>query len=228
MALTLILGNKNYSSWSLRPWIAMKVAGLDFDEKIIPLYEPGSREQILAYSPAGKVPVLIYGDHTVWDSLAILEYLAEKFPEAGLWPVDTRARSHARSIAAEMHSGFQALRRHCSMNMWLPVKKRPQPDEVMADVRRIDEMWTDCRARFGKAGAFLFGAFGAADAMYAPVVARFYNYGIDVGEASGAYMAAMMALPAWAQWREAALLENWVMKGNEPDWPLVRGITISQ
>lgn len=228
MSLTLILGNKNYSSWSLRPWIAMKVAGLSFDEKIIPLYEPGSREQILLYSPAGKVPILLDGDHRVWDSLAILEYLAEKFPEARFWPADMRARSHARSIASEMHGGFQALRRNCSMNMWLPVRKRPQPDEVMADIRRIDDMWTDCRARFGKTGPFLFGAFGAADAMYAPVVARFHNYGIDVGEASRGYMAAVMALPAWGQWRAAALQETWVMKGNEPDWPLVRGITISQ
>jgi glutathione S-transferase len=224
MSLTLILGNKNYSSWSLRPWIGMKVAGLSFDEKIIPLYEPGSREQILAYSPAGKVPILLDSDHTVWDSLAILEYLADKFPKAGLWPADMRARSHARSIASEMHGGFQALRRNCSMNMWLPVKKRPQPDDVVADVRRIDELWTDCRARFGKAGLFLFGAFGAADAMYAPVIARFYNYGIDVGEASRTYMAAVMALPAWGQWRAAALQETWVMKGNEPDWPLVRGV----
>ena len=224
MSLTLVLGNKNYSSWSLRPWIAMKVVGSSFDEIVIPLYEPGSREQILTYSPAGKVPVLLDGDHAVWESLAILEYLAEKFPKAGLWPADMRARSHARSVASEMHGGFQALRRHCSMNMWLPVKKRPQPDEVMDDVRRIDELWTDCRARFGKAGPFLFGAFGAADAMYAPVVARFHNYGIDVGEASRAYMDAVMALPAWVQWRAAALQETWVMRGNEPDWPLVRGV----
>jgi glutathione S-transferase len=224
MSLTLILGNKNYSSWSLRPWIAMKVAGLSFDEKIIPLYEPGSREQILAYSPAGKVPILLDSDHTVWDSLAILEYLAEKFPQARFWPADVHARSYARSIASEMHGGFQALRHHCTMNFWLPAKRRPQPDEVMADVHRIDDMWTDCRARFGKTGPFLFGAFGAADAMYAPVVARFHNYGIDVGEASRAYMAAVMALPAWGQWRAAALQETWVMKGNEPDWPLVRGV----
>jgi glutathione S-transferase len=224
MSLTLILGNKNYSSWSLRPWIAMKVAGLNFDEKIIPLYEPGSREQILAYSPAGKVPILLDGDHTVWDSLAILEYLAEKFPQARFWPADVHARSYARSIASEMHGGFQALRHHCTMNFWLPAKRRPQCDEVMADVHRIDDMWTDCRARFGKTGPFLFGAFGAADAMYAPVVARFHNYGIDVGEASRAYMAAVMALPAWGQWRAAALQETWVMKGNEPDWPLVRGV----
>ena len=181
MPLTLIIGNKNYSSWSLRPWIAMKVAGIPFEEKVIPLYEPGSREQVLQYSPAGKVPVLIDGDEHVWESLAILEHLAERFPDAGLWPSDRRARSHARVVATEMHGGFQPLRKHCTMNLWLPVKARPQPDEVLADMRRIEAMWADCRARFArnaeKPGPFLFGAYGAADAMYAPVVARFHTYG---------------------------------------------------
>ena len=170
MALTLIIGNKNYSSWSLRPWIAMKVAGIAFDERVIPLYEPGSREEVLKFSPAGKVPVLIDGDSRVWESLAILEYLAEKFPAAGLWPKDAAARSHARVVASEMHAGFMALRRNCPMNVWLPPKTRPLPDEVKPDVARIEALWSDCRARFGKGGPFLFGAFGAADAMYAPVV----------------------------------------------------------
>jgi glutathione S-transferase len=224
MALTLILGNKNYSSWSLRPWIAMKVAGIAFDEEVIPLYEPGSREQVLKYSPAGKVPVLIDGDHPIWESLAILEYLAEKFPKAGFWPEDTYARSHARVVANEMHAGFVALRRNCAMNMWLPPKPRPQPDEVMADVRRIDALWSNCRARFGHNGAFLFGPFCAADAMYAPVVARLHSYRLEVDTVSRAYMDAVMALPAWEEWREAALKESWVMKSNEPDWPLVRGV----
>src|ERR1700687_433527 len=187
MALTLIIGNKNYSSWSLRPWLAMKVAGIAFDEKVIPLYEPGSREQILKYSPTAKVPVLIDGGMHIWESLAILEHLAEKFPNAGLWPVDVRARSHARVLAAEMHAGFQALRKNCPMNLWLPVKKRPQPDEVMDNVRRIDALWSDCRARFGKGGPFLFGAFGGADAMYAPVVSRLHSYGLEVGPVSRGY-----------------------------------------
>jgi Glutathione S-transferase, N-terminal domain len=146
MALKLIIGNKNYSSWSLRPWIAMKVAGIAFEETVIPLYEPGSREQVLKYSPAGKVPVLIDGDQPIWESLAILEHLAERFPESHLWPADTRARSHARVVANEMHGGFMPLRRNCPMNMWLPPKQRPQSDEVMADVRRIDALWSDCRA----------------------------------------------------------------------------------
>ena len=120
MSLTLIIGNKNYSSWSLRPWIAMKAAGIAFDEIVIPLYEPGSREQILKYSPAGKVPILIDGDAAIWETLAILEYLAEKFPQAHLWPAEARARGQARAVASEMHAGFQALRRNCPMNLWLP------------------------------------------------------------------------------------------------------------
>jgi glutathione S-transferase len=224
MTLKLIIGNKNYSSWSLRPWIAMKVAGIAFEEQVIPLYEPGSREQVLKYSPAGKVPVLIDGGQPIWESLAILEYLAEKFPESGLWPAAARARGHARVVANEMHGGFQALRRNCPMNMWLPPKQRLQPDEAMADVSRIDALWSDCRARFGQSGAFLFGAFGAADAMYAPVVRRLHSYGLEVGAVSRAYMDAMMALPAWREWHDAAMKEPWIMQGNEPDWPLVRGV----
>ena len=223
MALTLIIGNKNYSSWSLRPWIAMKVAGIAFEERLIPLYEPGSREQVLKFSPAGKVPVLIDGDMTVWESLAILEHLAERLPQAGLWPADARARSHARVVANEMHGGFLPLRRSCPMNLWLPAKPRPQGDEVLDNVRRIDALWSDCRARFGQNGQFLFGAFGAADAMYAPVVSRLHSYGLDVSPIARAYTDAVMALPAWREWHEAALKEPWVMKGNEPDWPLLRG-----
>ena len=228
MALTLIIGNKNYSSWSLRPWIAMTAAGIAFDEVAIPLYEPGSREAILKYSPAGKVPVLIDSDRHIWESLAILEYLAEKFPNARLWPADAGARAHARVVANEMHAGFQPLRRACPMNMWLPPKARPQSEEVLADVARIDAIWSECRGRFGKGGPFLFGPFGAADAMYAPVVARFHTYGIPVGRDARAYMEAVMGLPAWAEWTAAALKEPWVMRHNEPDWPVVRGIKLSQ
>jgi len=228
MSLTLIIGNKNYSSWSLRPWIAMKVAGIAFGERVIPLYQPGSREQVLNYSPTGKVPVLIDGDIHVWESLAIFEHLAEKFPHAGLWPAERLARSQARVVAAEMHAGFMPLRKNCPMNLWLPPQPRPQPPEVLADARRIEELWSDCRARFGqnadRGGPFLFGRFCAADAMYAPVVARFHNYGFAVGPAARSYMAAVMALPAWREWHEAALKEPWVMQGNEPDWPLVRGV----
>src|ERR1044071_5980672 len=158
---------------------AMRVARIEFSEIVIPLYEPGSREKILKYSPTGKVPVLIDGETTVWESLAILEYLAEKFPDAGLWPRDAGERAHARAIANEMHSGFAPLRRACPMNMWLPPKARPQTNEVTENVRRIDAIWTDCRTRFSQGGPFLFGTFGAADAMYAPVVSRFHSYGIE-------------------------------------------------
>ncbi len=224
MSLTLVIGNKNYSSWSLRPWIAMKAASIPFDEVVIPLYLPGSAEHIRKYSPAGKVPILIDGDDTIWESLAILEHLAEKFPAAKLWPSDARARSFARAAATEMHGGFQPLRQHCTMNLWLPVKQRPQPEEVLANMRRIETLWAECRARFGVGGPFLFGTFGNADAMYAPVVARFHNYGLPVGPATRAYMNAVMALPAWKEWYDAAMKETWVMQGNEPDWPLVRGV----
>lgn len=204
----------------------MKVAGIAFEEKVIPLYEPGSREQILQYSPAGKVPVLIDGDQRVWESLAILEYLAEKFPSAKLWPSDSRARSLARIVATEMHAGFQALRKNCPMNFWLPVKSRPLPDDVIDNVRRIEVLWNDCRTRFGHGGPFLFGDFGAADAMYAPIVSRLHTYGIGIDAATRRYMDAVMALPAWSEWRAAALRETWIMKGNEPDWPLVRGFPV--
>jgi len=224
MALKLVIGNKNYSSWSLRPWIAMKVAGIPFDEELIPLYEPGSRERVLQYSPAGKVPVLLDGALRIWESLAILEHLAERFPQKGLWPADPAARSHARVVSSEMHAGFVALRRNCPMNIWTPPVKREKPPEVYDDARRIDAIWSECRARFGKGGLFLFGAFGAADAMYAPVVSRFHSYMIDVSATSRTYMSSVMALPAWAEWRAAALKEPWIMQGNEPDWPDVRKV----
>ena len=217
MSLTLILGNKNYSSWSLRPWIAMRQAGIPFDEVVIPLYEPGSREKVLKYSPAAKVPVLIDGDMTIWESLAILEHLAEEFPKAQLWPLEPHARAHARTISAEMHAGFAHLRKHCPMNMRRVGRKRELTAEVAADVRRIEEIWTDCRTRFGAGGPYLLGAFSAADAMYAPVVSRFFSYGIGVGASAEAYMGAMMALPAWTEWRDAGIAEPWIMPGNETD-----------
>ena len=224
MSLTLVIGNKNYSSWSFRSWIAMKVAGIPFEERVIPLYEPGSREEILRYSSAGKVPVLLNGDNAIWETIAILEYLAERFPKAELWPREAYARAHARAVAAEMHAGFQALRKACPMNMWLPPKQRPQNEEVIENVRRIGAIWWDCLQRYG--GPFLFGAFGAADAMYAPVVSRLHTYGILVAPKCHAYMDAVMALPAWHEWCDAALKETWIMRHNEPDWPLVRGAKV--
>jgi glutathione S-transferase len=221
MTMKLILGNKNYSSWSLRPWIAMKVAGIPFDEEVINLDDPDFKKRVTAVSGTGKVPALVDGGIHVWESLAILDYVAEKFPHAGLWPADPAARGHARSVAAEMHSGFGALRRHCPMNMWRSVGPRDLPAEVDADVRRIETIWTDCRTRFGAGGPFLFGAFGAADAMYAPIVSRLHTYAIEVTASARAYMSAVMALPAWHEWREAALQEPWVLHRNEVDWPQV-------
>jgi glutathione S-transferase len=228
MGLHLVIGNKNYSSWSMRPWIAMKVAGIPFEETVIPLYQPGSAERVLSYSPAGKVPVLIDDGVHIWESLAILEYLAEKFPDAKLWPADKIARAHARVVANEMHGGFQALRRHLPMNLWRPPKAHALPDDVVAQAARIDALWADCRARFGTGGPFLFGAFGAADAMYAPVVARLHSYAVPVGEGARTYMRAVMDLPAWQEWAAAGLRESWVMQGNEVDWPEVRRLPAPQ
>jgi glutathione S-transferase len=219
MGLHLVIGNKNYSSWSLRPWIAMKVAGLSFDETVISLDARDFKARVRKYSGTGKVPVLIDGDVQVWESLAILEYLAEKFPAARLWPADVAARAHARAIGAEMHAGFLPLRRHLPMNFCRPVKVRALDDEVAANVARIDAMWSDCRARYGGDGPFLFGAFGAADAMYAPVVSRLHTYAVEVGAASRAYMDAVMALPAWREWRAAARRETWLLPHDEVDWP---------
>ena len=221
MALTLVLGNKNYSSWSFRPWIAMKVAGIPFDEIVIPFDAADFKERVLKVSGTGKVPALVDGAVNVWESLAILEYLADKFPAASLWPADPAARAHARAIAAEMHAGFMALRGECPMVMWRPVKERTLSPEAAANARRIDALWTDCRTRFGKSGPFLFGGFGAADAMYAPVVSRFHTFAVHVGPVARAYMQAMMALPAWTEWRTAALAEPWVVAEDEPDWPTV-------
>src|ERR1700683_2223789 len=202
MPLQLIIGNKNYSSWSLRPWLAMKVVGIAFEETLISLDAPDFKARIKARSGAGKVPVLIDGDTHIWESLAILEYLAEKFP--GLWPADERARAHARAIAAEMHAGFAPLRRQLPMNIRRPVKERALDDEAASNVTRIDAIWNECRAQFGGGGPFLYGSFCAADAMYAPVVWRFHTYAVEVSATARAYMDAVIALPASREWREAA------------------------
>ncbi|NWG24808.1 MAG: glutathione S-transferase family protein [Pseudorhodoplanes sp.] len=216
MGMKLIVGNKNYSSWSMRPWIAMRVFGIDFTDEVIPLYQPGSREKILAHSPSGKVPCLIDGDIAVWETLAILDYLADKFPNLPLWPKDMKARAMARAISSEMHAGFAPLRNHLPMNMRRdPKRPRDLTPDVEANVERIDAIWSGARAQFGKDGPFLFGAFTNADAMYAPVVSRFASYNIKVGEPSRRYMDAVMALPAWKEWEVAGLAEPWIMQNNE-------------
>lgn len=205
----LYIGNKLYSSWSLRPWLALKGRGIAFDETVIPIYREGSKTEILKVSPAGKVPVLVDGDITVWDSLAIIEYVADKLPDAGLWPKDRKARAYARAISAEMHAGFQGLRRACPMNLGKKFTRRERGPDVATDLARIQELWADARARFGKGGPFLFGEFCAADAMYAPVVTRLDTYQLGVGAGTRDYMDAILDMPAFRQWREAALQEPW-------------------
>jgi glutathione S-transferase len=223
MGLHLVIGNKNYSSWSFRPWIAMTVAGIPFEETVVSLDDPDFKARVGQHSGTGKVPVLIDGEVRIWESLAILEYVAETHPEAELWPAGRAERAHARAVATEMHAGFAALRRALPMNMARPPAARPLGDEVRRDVVRIEAIWRTCRARFGEAagGPFLFGRFGAADAMYAPVVSRFHTYAVEVGPDARRYMDAMMALPAWQAWTAAALREPWVLPHDEPDWPEV-------
>ena len=218
MTLTLVIGNKNYSSWSMRPWLALRANGIAFEEKFIPLYtDAADKQRILDVSRAGKVPALIDGDVTVWDSLAIIEYVAERFPEARLWPTEAASRAHARSISAEMHSGFTALRNECGMNLHRPIGAKALSDNARADIARIQDIWTGCRERYGMAGPFLFGAFGGADAMYAPVVHRFRTYAIDVTAPVQAYMDAMMSLPAFRQWTDEGLAETLVIEKFETD-----------
>jgi glutathione S-transferase len=213
MALTLVIGNKNYSSWSMRPWVALRACGIPFDEVLISLYTgEADKNRILAFTPSGKVPVLVDGDITIWDSLAIMEYAAERFPDARLWPEDRASRAHARSISAEMHSGFAALRNECGMNLHRPVGAIPLSDQARADIARIQQIWTDCRKRYGKSGPFLFGAFGAADAMFAPVVHRFRTYAIEAKLEVRDYTATMASLPAFQQWTDAALAETVIIE----------------
>src|SRR5215471_8887199 len=197
--LKLVIGNKNYSSWSMRPWLALRASNIAFEEIFVPLYTDNAadKERILSFTRSGKVPCLIDGDITVWDSLSIIEYLAERFPEAKLWPEDRAARAHARSISAEMHSGFMPLRNECGMNLHRPVRSIALSEDARANIARIEEIWSDCRARYGKQGPFLFGAFTGADAMYDPFVHRFRTYDITVAPVVQAYMETMMALPAF-------------------------------
>ncbi len=212
--LKLVIGNKNYSSWSMRPWLALRANNIAFDEVFIPLYtdDKADKGRILSFSHSGKVPALIDGDVTVWDSLSIIEYLAEKFPEAGLWPEDRARRAHARSISAEMHSGFMALRNECGMNLHRPVGAIGLSDDARANAARIQEIWADCHRRYGKEGPFLFGAFGAADAMFAPVVHRFRTYAIEVRGDARAYFDAMLSQPAFQEWTSAGLAETLVIE----------------
>jgi glutathione S-transferase len=213
MALKLVIGNKNYSSWSMRPWLALRASGIAFEEIFIPLYTgEADKQRILDFTHSGKVPTLIDGDVTIWDSLSIIEYVAERFPQARLWPEDRASRAHARSISAEMHSGFMALRSECGMNLHRPVRAIALSADACANVARIQQIWNECRDRYGKFGPFLFGQFGAADAMFAPVVHRFRTYAIPVAGEARTYMETMMALPAFQEWTRAGLAESLVIE----------------
>jgi len=213
MALTLVIGNKNYSSWSMRPWLALRANHIAFDEVFIPLYTGAAdKKRILGFTHSGKVPALIDGDVTIWDSLAIIEYLAEKFPQARLWPEDRARRAHARSISAEMHSGFAALRNECGMNLHRPVGAIALSADARDNVARIQQIWIECRERYAEFGPFLFGAFGGADAMFAPVVHRFQTYAIEVRPEARHYMDTMMSLPAFQEWTRAGLAETLVIE----------------
>jgi glutathione S-transferase len=215
--LHLVIGNKNYSSWSLRPWMALSMAHIPFDETIIPLNQPPTKKRILEHSGAGKVPVLHHGKLTIWETLSILEYLAEVFPDKKLWPEGKSARAMARSVASEMHCGFAALRNACPMNLHRPRKAIALVDAVKADIARIDAFWRDCRRAYGRKGRFLFGSFSNADAMFAPVVTRFDTYDIKVSPESKAYMDAVLATPAFQAWKTAALQETWTIASEEID-----------
>jgi glutathione S-transferase len=212
-AFTLILGNKAYSSWSLRGWLLMKRSGAPFGERVISLDRPGFKAEILAHSPSGRVPALKAGNLTIWDSLAIAEYLHERYPEAGLWPADPEVRAVARAVTAEMHAGFAALRERLPMDLKrapiAPGKGRMGDPALDAEIARIVDIWTDCRSRVSGGGRFLFGEFCAADAFYAPVATRFHSYGVALEGAAAAYRDALLAWPDLAAWTEAAQAEPW-------------------
>lgn len=210
--ITIVLGNKRYSSWSLRPWLALKHTGAAFDEVVIPLYRDGSKEQILRHSPAGKVPILKQDGVTVWESLAICEYLADRFPAAGLWPADPAARARARSVSTEMHGGFAALRQNLPMDLSRQGGDPARVAAAQADIDRVAQIWRDCRAEHGADGPFLFGQFTNADAMYAPVVCRFRIYGVTLDPVCAAYVDAVMDLPAMREWTAAAAEEPWTLE----------------
>lgn len=215
MSYTLVIANKRYSSWSLRAWLVATHFRIPFEEILIPLDQPDTRAKILAFSPSGRVPCLAGAGVVVWDSLAIIEYLAETFPGHAIWPRDPLARAHARSVVAEMHSGFTALRSACPMNLRRTFAFRDRGAGVTADVARITALWAEARDRFGADGPFLFGEFSAADAFFAPVVLRLLGYGFPLDPATAAYCAAVTELPAMQAWIAGAAGESWIVPADE-------------
>ena len=217
---TLAIANKAYSSWSLRAWLALKQTGAEFDEVVIPLREPDTRSEILKYSPSAKLPALIDGETTVWESLAIIEYLAETFPGAGLWPKDASARAYARAAASEVHAGFLALRRAMPMNLRRHFPARTLDEAVIADLNRVQAIWRETRRRFDTAcgeGPFLMGAFSAIDAMFAPTASRFETFGVALERHAADYAGAIMSHPFMEEWRAAAENEPWIIAAFEPE-----------
>jgi glutathione S-transferase len=213
---TLVIGNRNYSSWSMRTWVLLRALGIDFEEVQLKFHTEAWRRNIGRWSPSGRVPVLWLDGEAVWDTLAIAETVAERWPEKSVWPRDPRARSLARSICAEMHAGFHALRQAMPMNIRGSYPGRGMGPEVAQDIERIVASWTMCRERFGQGGALLFGAFTAADAFYAPVATRFATYGVRLPDVAGRYVDAALALPAVQEWSAAARAEPEVIAAEEP------------
>lgn len=214
----LVIGNRTYSSWSLRPWLFMRVLGVPFREKRVALYQSSTAAELRSLSPSGKVPVLHDDGIVVWDSLAICEHVAERLPDGRAWPADPAARAMARSVSAEMHSGFTALRNECPMNCRVRYPGFHIPDPVVPEIARVKEIWQKCRQRHGGAGPWLFGGFSIADAMYAPVVLRFVTYGVTLGEVELAYARTVLRHPATQEWIshagwEGEALERFERKG---------------
>jgi glutathione S-transferase len=213
--MKLIIGNKNYSSWSLRPWILLRQAEIPFEEERLGFNAPDFAEQARRYSPTGRVPVLIDGDVVVWDSLAIAEYVAERFPEKALWPEDRAARARARSVCAEMHAGFQDMRSRLPMNCEAHFPAPPLDVGVRRDIARVVDIWLE-RERFSAGGPFLFGRFSVADAFYAPVAIRFAGFNVPLPPVAAAYRDTLLGLPAMQAWIAAGKAENDFVEKDEP------------
>lgn len=228
--MELIIGNKNYSSWSLRPWILMRALGIPFTERLIRLDAPDFETRLASVYDGSTVPVLVDGDTVVWESLAIIEYLAERFPDLNVWPQQREARAMARAISAEMHAGFSALRSACPMNLGKRYSTRDRGRDCAADVSRVCSLWQTARATFGEDSdhPYLFGTFCAADAMYAPVVTRLDTYSIEVPEHIRMYMDAILGSEAFSDWRVSALSEPWVFDEDEIDEQPIQDLRSTQ
>jgi glutathione S-transferase len=219
--MKLAIGNKAYSSWSLRPWLLMRALDIPFEEDLILLDTPEFRPRVAAYGAGSTVPILVDGDVTVWESLAIVDYLADRFPDKGVWPADLKARAFARAIAAEMHAGFRALRAACPMNLRKRFARQARGVLVDQDAARAMDLWRRARERFGAGGPFLFGPFGGADAMFAPLVTRLVTYSFKVDDETARYIDAVLALPAFVEWQQAGMAEPWIVTHDEVDEPSI-------